>query len=56
MSRIKGYFVEKFENDPEFREELELAELRLSEPDYPGRESQELEALEPQEGGERLAA
>lgn len=56
MSRINDYFIQRFETDPEFREEVELAELQLSEPDYLGAESQGLEARESPEGGERLAA
>jgi hypothetical protein len=48
--------MEKFETDPEFRESVELAELRLSEPDYPSVESQEFEAQESTTDAERLAA
>lgn len=56
MSRINDYFIQRFETDPEFREEVELAELQLSEPDYSGGEGQEPEALESPDLAGRLAA
>jgi len=56
MSQIKSYFMERFETDSEFREEVELAELVLSEPDYLGSEGQESEVLELPDERERLAA
>jgi hypothetical protein len=58
MSRIKDYFMERMETDPEFREAVELAELRLAEPDYPNPNGEypALEAGELPDCGERLAA
>ena len=59
MSRIKDHFMQRFETDPEFREAVELAELRLVEPDYlnpTGEDPALVEAREPPDGLERLAA
>ena len=64
MSRIKDYLMQRFETDPEFRESVELAELRLVEPDYLNPTNQNptgegpslVEAGEPPDGLERQAA
>lgn len=35
MSKSNAYFMERMENDPEFRRDAELAELRQFEPELP---------------------
>ncbi|GEM_PF-5754650 len=63
MSRIKDYFLQRFETDTEFRESVELAELKLVEPDYlnqtnlnPTNEAPALAESGEPDGLERLAA
>ena len=35
MGKVKAYFMERMETDPEFRRDAELAELRQADPELP---------------------
>lgn len=47
MGKVKAYFMERIETDPEFRREAELAELGRIEPEFPeGEEERDLTCQE----------